>query len=175
MNDYGLKRKYIVRNAETGRAVENCFVLRPEKDLAAVAAIRAYAAVTDNTILAADLLEWVGPPPNDPLTLEELREKDGRLVVQKPLIPGDTVWVIERDECEEPIEISGYMFFAFVGRAAIVSSFINDSETLDETVEYHIEETLNNYDTDLSVFPKNDCYLTRDAAKAALKKEGTTT
>lgn len=97
-------------------------------------------------------------------------EKDGRMVVQKPPIPGDTIWIIERDECEEPIEISGYMFFAFVGRAAIVSSFINDSETLEETVEYHIEETLNNFDTDLSVFPKNDCYLTREEAEAALEK-----
>lgn len=97
-------------------------------------------------------------------------EKDGRLVVQKPPFPGDTIWIIERDEYEEPIEISWYMFFAFVGRAAIVSSFINDSETLDETVEYHIDETMNNFDTDLSVFPKNDCYLTREEAEAALKK-----
>ncbi len=120
---------------------------------------------------ALERLELYG----DAMPLERARElaqaeKDGRRLVQKPPIPGDTVWIIERDKYEEPIEISGYMFFAFVGRAVIVSSYINDYETLDETVEYHIEETLNNYDTDLAVFPKNDCYLTREEAEAALKK-----
>lgn len=116
----------------------------------------------------AEIKEFDGIPIE---RLQELAqaEQDGRLVVP-PCKVGDTVWIIERDECEEPIEISGYMFFAFVGRAVIVSAFINDSKTLDETVEYHIEETSRNYDTDLSVFPQNDCYLTREEAEAALKK-----
>jgi hypothetical protein len=97
-------------------------------------------------------------------------EKNGRLVGQKPPIPGDNIWIVERDEYKEPIDISGYMFLAFSGRAVIVSAFINDFETLDETVEYHIEETSRYYETDLAVFPKNDCYLTRKEAEAALKK-----
>lgn len=55
----GLKTKYIVRKAETGEDVDNCFVLRPEKDPAAVSAIRAYAEATDNAVLASDLLRWL--------------------------------------------------------------------------------------------------------------------
>lgn len=81
----GLKTKYIVRKAETDEVLENCFVLRPDKDRAAVAAIRAYAAETDNRNLAADLLQWVGPTPNVPLTLEELREMDGEPVWIAPV------------------------------------------------------------------------------------------
>lgn len=77
--DGGLKTKYIVRKADTGEAVENCFVLRPEKDPAAVAAIRAYAEATDNNALAADLLRWIGKP-DVPLTLDELRGMEGKRV-----------------------------------------------------------------------------------------------
>lgn len=87
----GLKTKYIVRKAETDEVLENCFVLRPDKDRAAVAAIRAYAAETDNRNLAADLLQWVGPTPNVPLTLEELREMDGDPVWVQPAKPGGKI------------------------------------------------------------------------------------
>lgn len=76
-NDEGLMAKYIVHKAKTGETVNNCFVLRPDRDAAAVAAIRTYAAATKNRTLAADLIQWVGPEPNDPLTLEELREMGG--------------------------------------------------------------------------------------------------
>ncbi len=56
----GLKSKYLVFKADTGEKVENCFVLRPDKDLAAVAALRAYAEATDNETLADDIFNWVG-------------------------------------------------------------------------------------------------------------------
>lgn len=94
MND-GLRAKYIVRKAETGETVENCFVLRPEKDAAAIAAIRAYAAATNNPALSADLLRWVGPSPNDPLTLDELREMDGDWAwIEGPEHPGQWVKIM---------------------------------------------------------------------------------
>ena len=67
----GLKRKYIVFKSDTGEMVENCFVLRPDKDPAAVAALRAYAGVSENETLSADIINWVGADPNDPLTLDE--------------------------------------------------------------------------------------------------------
>lgn len=67
----GLKRKYIVFKSDTGEMVENCFVLRPDKDPAAVAALRAYAGVSGNETLSADIINWVGADPNDPLTLDE--------------------------------------------------------------------------------------------------------
>ena len=56
----GLKRKYIVLKADTGELVENCFVLRPDKDPAARAALRAYAEATENKQLANDITNWVG-------------------------------------------------------------------------------------------------------------------
>lgn len=56
----GLKAKYLVFKADTGERVGNCFVLRPDKDPAAVEAIRAYARATDNETLAEDIYNWVG-------------------------------------------------------------------------------------------------------------------
>ena len=56
----GLKSKYLVFEAATGKKVENCFVLRPDKDAAAVEALRAYAYVTDNKTLSNDIYNWVG-------------------------------------------------------------------------------------------------------------------
>ena len=65
----GLKRKYLVFKSDTGEMVENCFVLQPDKDLAAVEALRAYARATENEALAEDIYNWVGkgkPVPEPP-------------------------------------------------------------------------------------------------------------
>ena len=56
----GLKLKFLVFKADTGERIENCFVLRPDKDRAAVEALRAYAEATDNKTLAEDIYNWVG-------------------------------------------------------------------------------------------------------------------
>ena len=56
----GLKAKYLVFKADTGEIVENCFVLRPDKDHASVEALRAYASATDNETLEKDIYNWVG-------------------------------------------------------------------------------------------------------------------
>ena len=58
-NTDGLKRKYIVLKSDTGESVENCFVLRPEKDDAAIAALLAYANSTGNKTLASDIMAWI--------------------------------------------------------------------------------------------------------------------
>jgi len=76
----GLKAKYNVFKVSDGSAVCDCFVLRPGKDPAAVAALRAYAAATDNKVLADDIYHWVGQQENAPLTLDELRGMDGQPV-----------------------------------------------------------------------------------------------
>lgn len=55
----GLVRKYIVKKADTGEAVEDCFVLRPKRDWAARYAVKAYADITRNMDLRKDLLKWV--------------------------------------------------------------------------------------------------------------------
>lgn len=76
----GLYGKYTVYKNEDGSLVTDCFILRPTKDPAAVAALRAYAAATDNAELAADIINWVGAEPNEPLSIEQLREMDGEPV-----------------------------------------------------------------------------------------------
>lgn len=76
----GLKRKYVVLKADTGECVEHCFVLRPDRDAAAVAALRAYAGATDNQTLAIDIINWVGTEYNAPLTLDELLQMDGETI-----------------------------------------------------------------------------------------------
>ena len=51
----GLKVKYIVLKVKDGSTVDGCFVLRPDKDPAARAAVLAYADATENTMLAEDI------------------------------------------------------------------------------------------------------------------------
>lgn len=76
----GLYCKYNVFKVSDGSAVNDCFVLRPDRDPAAVFALRAYAAATANKSLADDIIGWVGKPDNPPLTLDELRGMDGEPV-----------------------------------------------------------------------------------------------
>lgn len=52
-------KKFSVRHRERGDVdAEDCFVLVPPRDPAAVAAIRAYARVTPDVLLAAELAAW---------------------------------------------------------------------------------------------------------------------
>lgn len=55
----GLKFKYNVTRVEDGSPVYDCFVLRPDKDPAACAALKAYADATTNNELCEDIREWV--------------------------------------------------------------------------------------------------------------------
>lgn len=74
----GLYGKYTVHKNSDGSLVTDCFILRPAKDPAAVAALRAYAAATDNAELAADIINWVGAELNKPLkdwTLGEIKQE----------------------------------------------------------------------------------------------------
>jgi hypothetical protein len=66
----GLYVKYDVTKVSSGEVVEDCFVLRPDRDPAAIVAVREYARVTKNPKLAADILSWIGD--FQPLTLEEV-------------------------------------------------------------------------------------------------------
>lgn len=56
----GLYRKFVVLKADTGEEIrDRFFVLRPEKDPAAVAALLAYSDATKNIALSADIFWWV--------------------------------------------------------------------------------------------------------------------
>lgn len=85
--------------------------------------------------------------------------------------PGEEVWVIERDECGNATGDAGFVLLAEVGDAVIVSPYINDLKDLEDLLDYHIAETAENYDTNLSVFPSCDCFALREDAKDAYKAE----
>jgi len=55
----GLKVKYRVYKALNNEPVENCFVLRPDKDNAARPALEMYAECCDNEILRRDIRLWL--------------------------------------------------------------------------------------------------------------------
>ena len=84
--------------------------------------------------------------------------------------PGMPVWVIDRDEDGNACGFSGYVFLAHVGGAVILSSYINDYN-FDGIIAYHIERTAEDYETDLCVFPDEDCYARKDECKAAFEME----
>lgn len=87
----GLKRKYIVLKADTGEGVDNCFVLRPDKDHAAKVALEAYAKETENKTLAEDIINWIGD--------------SGRVLPRKQLTNATSVgWVSIKDKLPEENE-----------------------------------------------------------------------
>ena len=55
----GLYNKYRIVNTETHMPVEGHFVLRPDRDPSALAALMHYAQLTPNATLAADLEAWI--------------------------------------------------------------------------------------------------------------------
>ena len=84
--------------------------------------------------------------------------------------PGMPVWVIERDEAGNADGISGYVFIAHVEGVVILSSYIEDYD-LDGILAYHVQCTAEEYDTDLCVFPDEDCFINKDACKASFNAE----
>ena len=81
---------------------------------------------------------------------------------------GQEVWVVERED-GEAIDVSCVLFLAKSKNCIIASDWIDDYD-FDEIIEYHIEETAVNFDTDLKVYPIFDCFSTREEAEKALSE-----
>ncbi|MGG4267403.1 hypothetical protein [Peribacillus simplex] len=58
MTEQGLYDKYTVLNNETGEEVTGVFILKPETDPIAIAALQKYAELTTNKELENNLLVW---------------------------------------------------------------------------------------------------------------------
>ncbi len=111
----GLYDKYVVIKVVDGTVIENCFILKPDSDPAAVKALQAYAAATDNKVLAADLFAWVGKPMQKPLTLDNLKE-------------AEVAWIECSDE-DEPLPalnngISDKCVYFIMGRGVHAHAYI---------------------------------------------------
>ena len=109
----------------------------------------------------------------DDYDLDRLRElveadKDGRCVVQE-YKSGDPIWVVERDEIDEPDRVSGYVFVAHANGVVIVHPYIGECGEIDAILYDCITETRDNMECDLEAFPFEDCYHSLEAAEAALK------
>lgn len=81
---------------------------------------------------------------------------------------GDEIWVIDRED-GEVIDISCIQFLAKSKGCIIGTAWINDLD-IDETIEYHIKETRENFDCELKVYPDEDCFATKEEAEQALKE-----
>lgn len=88
----------------------------------------------------------------------------------KNFVPGMPVWVIQRDEDGVADEVAGYVFLAHVNNVVILSHYVNDYD-FDNILEYHVQCTAEEYDTDLCVFPYNDCYSNREDCKTDFMAE----
>ena len=89
-------------------------------------------------------------------------------VIIPPCKVGDDVWVIDRED-GEAVGVSCVLFLAKSKGCIIATAQINDYD-LDEIIEYHINETQDEYDTNLMVYSDDDCFLTREEAEKALKR-----
>lgn len=96
-------------------------------------------------------------------------DREGRCVVL-PCKPGHEVWIVERDEDEEPECITGYVFLTQIKGYVIVAGFLNGSGNIDEILEDQAGQTLIEYNGDLPVFPACDCYLDKESALKAMKE-----
>jgi len=125
-------------------------------------------------LLTDALHDWDCDIQNDTASqiAEHLLDNGATLVANADVsVPGDEVWVIIYDN-GIPVDIGCFMFVAETDGAIIVSRYINDYETFEETLSYHIDETYSNMETDLCVFATEHCFKTEADAKAALAERG---
>ena len=86
--------------------------------------------------------------------------------------PGDTVYVVERDEYGFAADVGGYVFLAQVCDAAIVTICdFRQKVTVDEIMEELIENTIMEGDTNVNVYPIGDCFYKKDDADAVFEAE----
>lgn len=85
--------------------------------------------------------------------------------------PGDTVWVVERDEDLQPVEVTGFLFLAQLHGFVIAASFPYGYDDLVDMLTYFAEETRECMPEEMPVFPARDCFATREEAEAALEKQ----
>ena len=83
---------------------------------------------------------------------------------------GDVVWVLARDENGVPFDVVQQMYLATVRNAVITVTYLAN-HSVDDVTACLIESTRFNMDTDIEVFPLQDCFFSEEDAKKALDSE----
>ena len=82
-------------------------------------------------------------------------------------IPGDTIWVVERDEDGEPAEVSGVLYCAEAVGFVIAAAF-PDHGGIHAVMEDAAEDTAAGFGPEFFVYPEKDCYKDKAEAKKQL-------
>lgn len=85
--------------------------------------------------------------------------------------PGDSVYVVLRDNCAEPVEVTGYIFLACVLGTVLAAPGINGSRDLDSVLCYLRNCTEDDDELPIVAVPVEDCYTNREAAEEAMRDE----
>lgn len=84
---------------------------------------------------------------------------------------GQTVWVIERDECGDKEDYAGYLFLFSVRDYAFVIPRCNGEDDIDYNLESLAEDTLEEGYSQVTVIPIFDCFSDKDDVIAAFEGE----
>lgn len=85
--------------------------------------------------------------------------------------PGDPVFCVLRDNCAEPVEVTGYIHLAQVSDVVLAAPGINGQRDLDSVLCYLMNCTEDEDELPLVAVPVDDCYHTLEAAKEAMQNE----
>ena len=90
-------------------------------------------------------------------------------VIVPPCKVGDKIWVIERKN-GKPVDFYCIVFLSS-SKGFVIGTPQIDHMGIDKMIDYHIRETANEYETNLVVYPEEDCFVTREEAEKALKEK----
>lgn len=97
----GLKVKYNVYKVENNELVKDCFVLRPQKDLAARKALNMYAINTKNKALKQDILKWLKDIRKNYGTLGEIDLSNKKTISFKNYGNSEEQYIKQENEINE--------------------------------------------------------------------------
>ena len=83
---------------------------------------------------------------------------------------GDVIWAVLRDENNIPFDVVQQMYLATVRNAVMTVTYLAN-HSVDDVTACLIESTQCEMDTDIEVFPLQDCFFSEEDAKKALDSE----
>ena len=89
----------------------------------------------------------------------------------KRFSPGEFVFIILRDESEEPFEVVRYVGLACVDGVVLAVPSINGHSELNYILGYLMSCTRDDEELNMVAVPVDDCYTTKKAAEEAMANE----